>query len=112
MQASKVNRSSYRDSLSAKWTSPDILIVDSKNDLNVYFTAAESGQYCCGTEVARDDEQKKEQMLSFCNTEEEQTCCQPGDQRQNDTGSMANEAKSLAAGLGVTEFNEWAGKQE
>jgi hypothetical protein len=91
---------------------PDLLIVDSKNDLNVYLTAAEDGTLCCGTAA--------EKVSSCCSAEKQATCCEP-EQKESccqscssicgcqDKTSIASEAKKLAASLGIIDFNEWAG---
>lgn len=91
---------------------PDPLIVDTKNDLNVYLTAAEDGTSCCGTDA--------EKASSCCNAEMQARCCKP-EQKESccqsssptcgcqDKTSMASDAKKLAASLGIMDFNEWAG---
>ncbi|RSL55391.1 hypothetical protein CEP54_009439 [Fusarium duplospermum] len=76
-----------------------VLIVDSKNDLNVYCTAAE----------AKPSTEAKE---SCCKPEEKESCCGTDSSTcacQNQTSSMAGEAKTLATRLGITDLNEWAG---
>ncbi|KFY67390.1 hypothetical protein V496_01581 [Pseudogymnoascus sp. VKM F-4515 (FW-2607)] len=90
----------------------DPLIVDTKNDLNVYLTAGEDGASCCGTGA--------EKVSSCCNAEMQARCCKP-EQRESccqsgsftcgcqDKTSMASDAKKLAASLGIMDFNEWAG---
>lgn len=94
----------------------DVLIVDSKNDLNVYCTAAEDKTSCCGTDA------DKEEVSPCCDTvandspckpEEKESCCRADSTAcacQNQTSSMAKEAKTLASRSGITDFNEWAGE--
>lgn len=71
----------------------DILVVDNKSDLNVYMTAAEDGKSCC------------------CAMEEKETCCQSPSSTcsYQDKTSLAGEARSMAAGTIISDFNEWAG---
>ncbi|KAI8648762.1 Methyltranfer-dom domain-containing protein [Fusarium keratoplasticum] len=95
----------------------DVLIVDSKNDLNVYCTAAEAKPSCCGTDTVEEEEEapsccSAETKESCCKPEEKESCCGTNSSTcacQNQTSSMAGEAETLAAGLGITDFNEWAG---
>lgn len=90
----------------------EILIVDSKNDLNVYLTAAEDGTSCCGA--------AEDKVSSCCSVQKQATCCKPGQKESccqsgswacncQDKTSMASEAKKLAASIGIMDFNEWAG---
>lgn len=95
----------------------DVLIVDSKNDLNVYCTAAEAKTSCCGIDTVEEEEEAP----SCCSTEAKESCCKPEEKEsccgadsstcacQNQPSSMASEAETLAARLGITDFNEWAG---
>ncbi|KAH8652713.1 SAM-dependent methyltransferase UbiE/COQ5 family protein [Tricladium varicosporioides] len=90
----------------------DPLIVDSKNDLNVYLNAAGERKSFCGT-VA-------EKVPTCCSTEKQAECCRP-EQKESccdsssstcgckDNNSSANEAQKLADTLGIMDFNEWAG---
>ncbi|TDZ24699.1 Arsenite methyltransferase [Colletotrichum orbiculare MAFF 240422] len=96
----------------------DVLIVDSKNDMNVYFTAAEAKPSCCGTDTAKEEETSPtcchaKARGSGCQPEERESCCGADSSiraSQNQTESMAHEAKTLATQLGITDFNEWAGE--
>jgi arsenite methyltransferase len=90
----------------------DLLIVDSKNDLNVYLTAAEDGTSCCGTAA--------ENVSSCCSAEKQAACCKP-DRKESccqsgsstcgcqDKTSKASETKKSVASMGIVDFNEWAG---
>jgi len=79
----------------------DFLIVDSKNDLNVYWTAAGEGTSCCG--IAADK--------SCCNAEKQMTCCQADSSTPGFQGETSTErdAKQSVASQGIVDFNEWAG---
>lgn len=100
------------------WSLPDVLIVDSKNDLNVYCTAAEAKTSCCGINTVEEEEEAP----SCCSSKTKENCCKPEEKEsccgadsstcacQNQPSSMASEAETLAARLGITDFNEWAGK--
>ncbi|KAK7397981.1 hypothetical protein QQX98_012647 [Neonectria punicea] len=95
----------------------DVLIVDSKNDLNVYCTAAEAKPSCCGTDAVKEEQD----LTSCCSAETKESCCKPKEKESccetnsstcacpKQTSSMACEAKTLATRLGITDFNEWAG---
>ncbi|PNP78233.1 hypothetical protein FNYG_08425 [Fusarium nygamai] len=95
----------------------DVLIVDSKNNLNVCCTASEAKTSCCGIHTVEEEEE----ALSCCRSKVKEICCKPEEKEscceadsstcacQNQTNSMANEANTLAARLGITDFNEWAG---
>ncbi|RYO97316.1 hypothetical protein DL764_007339 [Monosporascus ibericus] len=95
----------------------DILIVDSKNDLNTYFTAAEAKPSCCGTDAVKEEEKTSsccsaEARESCCKQEEKESCCGTNSSAcacNNQTSSMADETKTLATRLGITDLNEWAG---
>ncbi|KAM0420891.1 hypothetical protein ACHAPT_011280 [Fusarium lateritium] len=89
----------------------DVLIVDSKNDLNVYLTAAEIQAPCCGVNTVKGGERANK---NCCKPEEKETCCGADSSTcaatcQNQTNSVAGEANTVAARLGITDFNEWAG---
>ncbi|TVY59932.1 Arsenite methyltransferase [Fusarium oxysporum f. sp. cubense] len=96
----------------------DVLIVDSTNDLNVYCTASEAKASYCGIHTAEEEEE----ALSCCRAKVKEICCKPEEKDscceadstscacRNQTTSMANEANTLDARLGITDFNEWAGK--
>jgi arsenite methyltransferase len=104
--------------MEANWSLPDVLIVDSKNDLNVYFTATEAKPSCCGTDAVKEEEEAP----SCCSAKAKESCCEPEEKVsccgtnssscacQDQTSSMAGEAKTLATRLGITDLNEWAGK--
>lgn len=79
----------------------DVLVVDSKNDLNVYMTEAAGETSCCGA--------AKESKC--CNPKQNDTCCEPRSWMHisQDETSMANEPHQQAAAMGVVDFNEWAG---
>lgn len=104
--------------METNWSLPDILIVDNKNDLNVYFTATETKLPCFGSDAVKEEKEvppccSAEAKESCCKPEEEQLCCNTNSSActcQNQTSSMASEAKTLATQLGVTDLNEWAGK--
>ncbi|QKD57264.2 SAM-dependent methyltransferase UbiE/COQ5 family protein [Fusarium oxysporum Fo47] len=95
----------------------DVLIVDSKNDLNVYCTASEAKTSSCGIHTVEEEEE----ALSCCRSKVKESCCKPEEKEscceadsstcacQNQTSSMANETNTLAARLGITDFNEWVG---
>ncbi|CAF3518618.1 unnamed protein product [Fusarium graminearum] len=71
----------------------DILIVDTKSDLNVYFTAQENEASCCGNE----------QTNSACGAG--LSTCAP----QNSSTELADGQDILGNRLGIADFNEWAG---
>ena len=104
--------------METNWSLPDVLIVDSKNDLNVYLTATETKPSCCGSDAVKEGKEVSpccsvEARESCCKPEEKESCCEADSSTcacQNQTSSMANEANTLAARLGITDFNEWAGK--
>lgn len=79
----------------------DVLIVDSRNDLNVYMTAADGEASCCGAVTES----------KCCITDQKETCYQPGSSTCDcqDKTSIAKESQQLAAALGIVDFNEWAG---
>ncbi|RYO93570.1 hypothetical protein DL766_003942 [Monosporascus sp. MC13-8B] len=86
----------------------DILIVDNKNDLNMYFTAADAVK----EEEKTPSRCTAEAKASCCNHEEKGLCCGTHSLAcacHNQTSSMAAEAKTLAPRLGITDLNEWAG---
>lgn len=98
----------------------DILIVDNKSDLNVYFTAEGDGSQGCGPGAnAPGDESSSccepclgpPKQAGCCSPEEEDSCC--GDQSakkgQDQDGSFQTGAQKMAADLGYPDFNEWAG---
>ncbi len=90
----------------------DLLIVDSKNDLNVYLTAAEDGTSCSGTTVEKISScSSAEKQEPCCMSDQKNTCCHSGSSTCGfqDKTSMASEAKNSAASLGIIDFNEWAG---
>ena len=90
----------------------DVLIVDSKNDLNVYLTAAEDGKPCCGTATEKVSACcQPEKMESCCEPDQKESCCQSDSSTCGcqDKISMAGAAKLLAASKGFMDFNEWAG---
>ncbi|CAG1996637.1 unnamed protein product [Fusarium graminearum] len=72
----------------------DILIVDTKSDLNVYFTAQENESSCCGNE----------QTNSACGAG--LSTCAP----HNSSTELADGQDILGNRLGIADFNEWAGK--
>jgi arsenite methyltransferase len=88
-------------STTANYCAIDVLVVDSKNDLNVYMTGAEGETSCCGAVTEN----------KCCIPEQKETGCQPGSSTCScqDETSMANETHQLAAALGIVDFNEWAG---
>jgi hypothetical protein len=104
--------------METNWSLPDVLIVDSKNDLNVYLTATEAKPSCCGSDAVKEEKEvssccNAEAKESCCKPEEKQTCCRTNSSActcQNQTSSMASEAKTLVTQLGITDLNEWAGK--
>ncbi|PTD05694.1 hypothetical protein HYE67_003105 [Fusarium culmorum] len=71
----------------------NILIVDTKSDLNVYFTAHENESSCCGNE----------QTNSACGAG--LSTCAP----QNSSTELADGQDILGDRLGIADFNEWAG---
>ncbi|KFY02504.1 hypothetical protein V490_00479 [Pseudogymnoascus sp. VKM F-3557] len=90
----------------------DPLIVDTKNDLNVYLTAAEDGTSCCGTGAEKASSCcNVEMQVRCCKPEQKESCCQSSSSTCGcqDKTSMASDAKKLAASLGIMDFNEWAG---
>ncbi|RSM07713.1 hypothetical protein CDV31_008493 [Fusarium ambrosium] len=95
----------------------DVLIVDSKNDLNVYFIAAESKTSCCEIDIVEEEAEAPSSCGSKTREncykpEEKESCCgndMPTCACQNQPSSMASEAETVAARLGITDFNEWAG---
>ncbi|RSL89774.1 hypothetical protein CEP51_001099 [Fusarium floridanum] len=109
--------SDYRDFLKNAGFN-DVLIVDSKNDLNVYFTAVEAKISCCGMDTAEEEEEELSYFSSkmrenCCKPEEKESCCEADSSTcacRNQPSSMASEAETQAARLGITDFNEWAGK--
>ncbi|SPO06211.1 related to arsenic methyltransferase Cyt19 [Cephalotrichum gorgonifer] len=77
----------------------DAVIVDSKSDLNVYFTAADGTTSCCAPPG---------DGASCCAPAPDATsCCAPAKDATSCCG-VADEAKKLAS-HGITDFNEWAG---
>jgi hypothetical protein len=78
---------------------PDILIVDNKHDLNVYFNTEdnEPTSKCCTSDESRpkDDSSTSSQT--------------PPSQQQ--TGALPQEARRLASGMVIEDLNEWAGKE-
>ncbi|CAG8955133.1 hypothetical protein HYFRA_00007148 [Hymenoscyphus fraxineus] len=72
----------------------DLLIVDSKNDLNVYHTAVSDDSSCCGPVAPAGCGQSKA------------GCGQASLPQENTLGS---ESKKLVASLENLDFNEWAG---
>lgn len=95
--------------------STDLLIVDTKHDLNVYFSTEESDLACCGETPAA-----KAAPSCFSTRQTGESCktieARPGSgsstySSHQQNGSMPNKARQLAAGLGITDLNEWAGKQ-
>lgn len=78
--------------------------MDSNSDLNVYWSAAEGEPPCCGA-----DTPKAQDEVSSCCSQEvkdgshtKQVSCHQS--------IMADEASRLTTQLGITDFNEWAGK--
>jgi arsenite methyltransferase len=77
---------------------PDIRIIDSKHDLNVYLTAAqepETSAGCC-------EPSSKDKSSGCCgppSEDEPKGCC----------GSMASIAKEIAKDIGDMDWNEWVG---
>jgi hypothetical protein len=104
--------------METNWSLPDVLIVDSKNDLNVYLTATETKPSCCGSDAVKEGKEVSpccsvEARESCCKLEEKQSCCRTNSSActcQNQTSSVASEVKTLATQLGITDLNEWAGK--
>ncbi|KAM0420122.1 hypothetical protein ACHAPD_003691 [Fusarium lateritium] len=72
----------------------DVLIVDTKSDLNVYFTAHENGSSCCGNEEA----------ASTCSV------ASPACGSQIFATGFGNDQGIRSDRLGIADFNEWAGK--
>ncbi|RMJ04686.1 hypothetical protein CDV36_014649 [Fusarium kuroshium] len=95
----------------------DVLIVDSKNDLNVYFTAVEAKISCSGMDTVEEEEEElscfsSKMRENCCKPEEKESCCEADSSTcacRNQPSSMASEAETVAARLGITDFNEWAG---
>ncbi|KAH7140966.1 SAM-dependent methyltransferase UbiE/COQ5 family protein [Dactylonectria macrodidyma] len=95
----------------------DVLIVDSKNDLNVYLTAAEAKTSCCGMDTVQEEETApscdgEKAKENCCKPEEKKSCCGANSSAcgcQDQKSLMANEAETLAAQLGITDLNKWAG---
>ncbi|GKU07865.1 sam-dependent methyltransferase coq5 family protein [Fusarium langsethiae] len=71
----------------------DVLIVDTKSDLNVYFTAHENELSCC----------ENGQTTSACGAGP--STCVP----QNSSKELGNGQDILGDRLGINDFNEWAG---
>ncbi|OBS20436.1 hypothetical protein FPOA_06806 [Fusarium poae] len=71
----------------------DVLIVDTKSDLNVYFTAHDNESSCCGNE----------QVGSACRVDS--SACNP----QKPATDSVNSEYILSDRLGITDLNEWAG---
>ncbi|KAH0592664.1 hypothetical protein MHUMG1_09657 [Metarhizium humberi] len=96
----------------------DVLIVDSKNDLNVYCTTAELKP---SSHPETDAMQEERAVPSCCSTGARAICCQPEDKEsccqdnssscscQKQSTSMATQVTTLAGQLGIADFNEWAG---
>ncbi|KAJ4317807.1 hypothetical protein N0V84_007169 [Fusarium piperis] len=86
----------------------DIVIVDSKSDLNVYHTVTDGEPSCCGA-----DSPKGQDEVPACRSQEmEQSSYAPGEQEsclQSQTSSTADGTSRLANRLGITDLNEWAG---
>jgi arsenite methyltransferase len=88
----------------------DLLIVDSKSDLNVYLTAAENGKSCCGTVAEKSPSCcSVKKQATCCMLDQKESCCQSGSSTCGcqDKTPMASEAKMLA--VEIMDFNEWAG---
>ncbi|KFY04024.1 hypothetical protein V490_00023, partial [Pseudogymnoascus sp. VKM F-3557] len=76
------------------------LIVDTKNDLNVYLTAGEDGTSCCGTGAEKASSCcNVEMQVRCCKPEQKESCCQSSSSTCGcqDKTSMASDAKKLAA---------------
>lgn len=71
--------------------------MDSKNDLNVYHTAATTETSCCGPAA--------EKLPSGCG--QNKAGCGAGPLATENT--LGSESKKLAASLDNLDFNEWAG---
>ncbi|KAG8668344.1 hypothetical protein FPOAC2_07629 [Fusarium poae] len=71
----------------------DVLIVDTKSDLNVYFTDHDNESSCCGNEEAE----------SSCRVGS--SACGP----QKPATDFGNSEDILGDRLGITDLNEWAG---
>lgn len=92
--------------------------MDSKNDLNVYRTAAEDKPSTSGIDAIREEQD----ALSCCSAETRKTCCKLDEKEsccgtktstcacQTRTSSMGDEAKTMASRLDIRDLNEWAGK--
>ena len=89
----------------------DLLIVDSKNDLNVFLTAEKAWALCCGTAVEK---------VSSCNSGENQatqveidqsdTCCQSGSSTSGQSKtSIVSEVEKSVNSRGIKDLNEFAG---
>lgn len=97
---------------------PGILIIDTKNDLNVYLTAADSRPSCCGLNASPVAEESAccsaETPVGGCVPRQtQQNCCQPsatGCGRRTEEPLLATNAQDAVASLSITDFNEWAGK--
>jgi len=90
----------------------DLLIVDSKNDLNVYLSAADDGTSCCVTAIENPSSCcSAEKQATCCQPEQKASCCQSGSSTCGCQGktSMASEARKSVASLGIMDLNEWAG---
>ncbi|KAG9249685.1 S-adenosyl-L-methionine-dependent methyltransferase [Emericellopsis atlantica] len=76
----------------------DVLIVDTKSDLNVYVTALEGEASCCGPSP-------KVNIKSCCEPESDSSA----EACQKQATSMPTDAETLVTQLGIKDLNEWAG---
>lgn len=81
--------------------------MDTNCDLNVYWSAADGEAPCCGADASK----AQDEVLSCCSQEvkhgsytEQESC------PEDHPSLMADEASKLTEQLGITDFNEWAGK--
>lgn len=78
--------------------------MDSNSDLNVYWSAADDKPPCCGTDASKPQDEVSSccsQEIRHSSSTEQESCHQ---------SVMADEASRLTKQLGITDFNEWAGK--
>jgi SAM-dependent methyltransferase len=90
----------------------DILIVDSKSDLNVYFTASEHGKQetCCSSEQRETSQccppdTSAAPSNECCASDKKEACCLPTPAES----SLATMAKELTKDMGDIDWNEWVG---
>ncbi|KZL87538.1 sam-dependent methyltransferase coq5 family protein [Colletotrichum incanum] len=85
----------------------NVIILDSKSDLNVYYTALGDETSCCGTK-----DYSKSKGEESCVLKEKVLSCGASSSicaQQEDDHLTPSEAKEQATSLGVTDLNEWAG---